>query len=246
MKMQKGVLYQTLLALAQAYRGLVSRTITYSRLALSGKLITLPMSVITDEFAFSLSPEGWNYYRSLIAEYDKNPEIALESSSFFRFFQDERINTVRYLNDILFIHQPQKGSSQNAFNFYLGTYPWGGLTKADSLEGGKPFGWHYDHMENKRTRDQWGHRRSLWYKPNERSTLEYEWIYTIQNYDAIKGGYRPLVHGFFPSVALLIRRNGAIRAVVVDGHHRLSCLSHLGFDRITVELVEFVAETNVN
>lgn len=35
------------------------------------------MSVITNEFGFSLAPEGWKYYNDLIDEYDRNAGMNL-------------------------------------------------------------------------------------------------------------------------------------------------------------------------
>jgi hypothetical protein len=218
----------------------------YSKLALAGKLIGFPMTLITDEFAFSLAPNGWNYRCEIIAEYEKQSNIALENTKFFRFFQDERVNAIRYLDDVLFLHEPQKRWFADGFRFYLGTYPWGGLTSyADSLVGGTPFGWHHDLVTGKMTRDLWGYKRALWYKPEDRETLEWEWNYTLDHYHSFKRGYHPLLYGSFPTTTLLVRRNGEMRAVVVDGHHRLSILSQLGFKQVTLEVVQVVEESQV-
>src|ERR1041385_637372 len=95
----------------------------------TGTLKRIPIELLTNEFAFSFSGEGWNYFRSLVAEYEKNPHIDLEKSTFFRFFQDERVKSVRYLNDLLFLHDPERRA--RGFKFYLGTYPW-----SDHVGGG--------------------------------------------------------------------------------------------------------------
>ena len=186
------------------------------------------MELITNEFAFSFAPEGWNYFRALVAEYEKEPDIDLEDSTFFRFFQDERIKSVRYLNDVLFLHDPDKRSRSDGFKFYLGTYPWG-----DHVGGG-PWGYYYDRFEGKTTRDLYGYRRNLWYQPGDRYPLEIEWNKMIQIYHSLRRGYCPLRCGDLPEVTLLVRRDGEMRAVRYNGQHRLSVLSHLGYKKITV------------
>ncbi|NJM75680.1 MAG: hypothetical protein HC852_07735 [Acaryochloridaceae cyanobacterium RU_4_10] len=202
-------------------------------------LIRIPTNIITDEFAFSLAPEGWNFYRDLVFECSKKSEITLENTTFFQFFQSKQLNSVCYLNDLLFIHDLERKNrlSHNGFNFYLGTYPWGGWTKEEASTGGKPFGHHYDRIEGKMTRDLWGYGRNPFYKPKDRHTLECELKVMQELYPSLKKGYYPLRYGF-PSVTLLVRQNGEMRAVMGGGHHRLSILSHLGYERLTVLLPE--------
>jgi hypothetical protein len=186
------------------------------------------MSIITNEFAFSFAPEGWNYFRALVAEYEQNPGMTLERSTFLRFFQHERVRSVRYLEDVLFLHDADRRSRDERCNFYLGTYPWG-----DQVGGG-PWGRYYDRIEQQTTRDLYGYRRNPWYDPADRYPLENEWKHTIQLYKSIKSGYHPLKHGRLPQVTLLVRRNGDIRAIRYNGQHRFSILSQLGHRKVTV------------
>lgn len=247
MNIGRSTVYRGFRAFADAYWSLLFTTLRFIKLALAGKLLTLPMRAITDEFAFSLSPEGWNYYRALLAEYDQlHDDTPPQQTAFYRFFQHERINDLRYLDDILHLHEPTNRFSKKSFRFYLGTYPWGGLTEVDSRVGGTPFGWYYDQKEGKMTRDLWGYRKTLWYRPAERYTLDLEWNSTIHTLSVLKEGYRPLRYGSIPSVTLLVRRDGRRRAVIGDGHHRLSALAHLGFDRVAVEVTQVVNEAQVD
>jgi hypothetical protein len=210
----------------------------------------MPTRLIVDEHAFSLAPDGWHYYRALVAEHEKRPEIDLQGSLFFRFFQDERVRSVRYLDDLLFFHDPEKRSCPQGREFYLGTYPWGGWSASENLVGGLPFGHHYDRLENKSTRDLWGYGRNPWYEPSDRYPLEVEWSLTTKLYHSIKRGYHPLRYRNFPDVTLLIRRNGEMRGVMGNGHHRLAILAHLGRDKVTATLppdwVGVVKETEVD
>src|SRR6185436_10128298 len=124
---------------------------------ISGRVKRIPMEFLTNEFAFSFGSSGWNYFRALVAEYEKDSSIELQDSTFFKFFQDERVRSVRYLNDLLFLHDPEKRSRKSGFKFYLGTYPWG-----DHVAGG-PWGHYFDAIEGQSTRDLYGYRGNIWY-----------------------------------------------------------------------------------
>lgn len=192
----------------------------------SGTLKRIPTELITNEFAFSFGADGWNYFRALVTEYEAQPNISLENSTFFRFFQDERVRSIRYLNDVLFLHEPSKRG--DGFKFYLGTYPWG-----DHVAGG-PWGHYFDRVARLQTRDLYGYRNNLWYQPGDRYPIESEWKKTVELYHSIKSGYRPFRARELPEVTLLMRRDGQIRAVRYNGQHRICVLSHLGYERITV------------
>src|SRR5262249_39118354 len=136
--------------------------------------------------------------------------------------------SVRHLNDLLFLHDPKKRARTGEFKFYLGTYPWG-----DHVGGG-PWGYHHDQIENRMTRDLYGCRGNIWYEPGDTYPIEREWNKTIAVYNSVKAyGYRPLTSGGLPEVTLLVRRDGAIRAMRYNGQHRLSVLSHIGYGTIS-------------
>jgi hypothetical protein len=189
-----------------------------------------------DEYAFSLAPEGWHYFRALLAEYDRNPAAGLEDTTFYHFFQDERVKSVRYLNDLLFLHQPTRPGRANEFKFYFGTYPWGDFWTRYSVLGGKPWGHHYDAVEQKMTRDLYGYRLNPWYQPGDRYPLAREWEHTVHLYHKIRREYRPHRYGSLPEVVLLKRSDGDLRAVRCEGHHRLCILSHLGHQTVTASI----------
>jgi hypothetical protein len=201
---------------------------------LRGALIQVPMRRLTTEYAFSLAPEGWNYIRALVAETAAQPEICLDHTVFFRFFQNEQVRSVGDLNDILFLHDPIKRSGQNNHRFYFGTYPWGHWTRRGSAQGGYPWGQHYDHQAHTMTRDLHGYRRNPWYEPGDRYPLDIEFEQTRALYHSLKTGYEPRRYGSFPTVVLMVRRDGDWRAVRENGHHRLSILSHLAHETVSV------------
>jgi len=228
--------YRKMRSVVTNRRQLTSNIIGYSRSALAGRLVRIPMRCITNEYAFSMAPEGWNYFRSLLAEYEKDPSIGLEDTTFFRFFRDERVGSVRYFNDILFLHDQEKRLRQEEFKFHFDTVPWGGWYKNDDIFGGKPWGSHYDRVTGNMTRDLHGYRRNPWYQPGDRYPLEIEWELSIRLYHLIKRGYHPLRYNGVPRAVLLVRSDGEIRAVNQDGQHRFAILSQLGLDELTVEI----------
>jgi hypothetical protein len=86
------------------------------------------------------------------------------------------------------------------------------------------------------TRNIYGVGRNLWYDPGDESEMAVEWDLTIRLYHALQKGYQPLRHRSFPGVTLLVRKDGDMRAVMGDGHHRLAILSHFGRRKVTVRL----------
>ncbi len=215
----------------------VRRFVRRSYNLLSGTLKRIPVSCITNEFGFAFGPSGWNYFRALITEYDREPAIAFENTTFYKFFQDNRVKSVRYLNDLLFLHDPER-RFRHDYKFYFGTYPWG-----DHVGGG-PWGYHYDCVEGKFTRDVYGYRRNPWYQPGDNHPLEIEWAHTKRIYEEIRKGYAPLRFGEFPQVTLLVRRNGDLRAIRYNGQHRLAALSHLGYKKLMVAIPSLTSIAN--
>jgi hypothetical protein len=194
---------------------------------LAGRVRRIPMDCIVNEFAFSFAGTGWNYFRALVAEHEKDPGVKFEDSTFCKFFRDERVRAIRYLNDVLFLHDPLKRNRGGDYKFYLGTYPWG-----DHVGGG-PWGMHHDAVEGKSTRDIYGYRGNIWHEPGDLYPLEWEWKKTIAIYHSLKSGYHPIRCGSFPEVTLLLRNDGAMRAMRYNGQHRLAAASQLGVRKIT-------------
>ena len=206
----------------------------FAKLRLEESFVSIPTNLITNEYAFSFGDSGWHYFRDILAVYEQNPKMTMCDSTFFHFFQHERIRSVRYLNDLLFLHDANGRSQSNAYDFYLGTYPWGEWDKIDDKTGGVAWGHHHDHVEGKMTRDLHGYRRNPWHQPGNDYPLEIEWNQTIHVHHSMKLGYRPAFYGSYPEVVLLVRRDGEMRAVVSQGQHRVSSLSHLGRTKLVV------------
>lgn len=224
-------------------RRLSERTLQQARRSGGTTIVTIPTALVSDEYGFSLAPDGWHYLRALLAEYERDPSQEAESSAYFRFFTHERLQAARYLEDVLFFGESAEDG------FYFGTYPWGDWTASDARVGGLPFGHHYDAVEGGDTRDLYGYRRNPWYRPGDTYPLAIERRRTIELYRSLREGYRPSLYRTLPTVVLLARSDGAVRAVRHRGHHRLATLAHLGHESVTVELhaesVKVVHESDV-
>jgi glycosyltransferase involved in cell wall biosynthesis len=216
---------------ARTHRRLTDAVLDKTRRNGSATLLRLPPDLVSDEYAFSLASSGWHYLRALLAEHAADPELKPAESLYFRFFTHERMRAVRYLDDVLFLH---RDDAQHDSGLYFGTYPWGDWTESDARVGGKPFGHHFDAVEGADTRDLYGYRRNPWYRPGDEYPLSLEWRRTTELYRSLSAGYRPRLYGSIPSVVLLVRESGTIRAVRHRGHHRLATLAHLGYHEVTM------------
>jgi glycosyltransferase involved in cell wall biosynthesis len=219
---------------AKVHRTVTPRTIERALRNGAATLLQIPTSAISDEYGFSLAPDGWHYFRALLAEFEQNPEVEPAETTYFGFFRHDALRSVRYLEDVLFLHR--SSGAADGFRFYFGTYPWGDWTASDARVGGKPFGHHFDAVEGRQTRDLYGYRRNPWYQPGDCYPLRIEWRQTTELYKSLRRAYRPSRYRSLPSVVLLVRRDGDFQAVRYRGHHRLATLAHLGRDTVTVAL----------
>lgn len=207
----------------------------YLGLAASGFLQRIPVEEITDEFAFAHAADGWNPFTAILDDIDRDPALPLDESSFGRFFLHPMVSGVRDLNDVLGL-----GGCGSPYSrlprFWLGTYPWGGIS-ADAIGGeGPAFGWAHDEETGAETSGLWGYGRTLWYRPSDRFTLNTRRRETAELYESIRRRYSPLRARGLPTVTMLRNDDGEQRAVIVDGHHRIAILAHLGAKVITCDV----------
>lgn len=205
------------------------------RIRASGAVRRVPIESLTNEFGFSFAPQGWNYFRALVAEHQAHPERPLPETTFGRFFQHEQVRAVRCLNDLLWLHKPGSPDREDGRKFYLGTYPW-----SDHVGGG-PWGHWFDEVEGRMTRDLYGYRANIWHTPGDPHPVEIEWNMTLQTIESLRSGYHPMRWGDWPQVTLLVRRSGEYRAVRYNGQHRLAVLSHRGVRSVAVVVPQAAA-----
>lgn len=200
------------------------------------------MAVISDEFGFSFGRHGWHPFVALLDQ--TVDDEAVPVTDFERFFCDPRVSAVRNLNELLDLSPEPLGLTARC-PFWLGTYPWGGLAAVDHHHAGPAFGWAYDEATGSSTADLWGSHRTVWYRPDRRPTLANERQLTLDLRRSIRTGYRPLRARGFPRLLVLRSSSGETRSVVIDGHHRLAVLAHLGVDAVTAEIDGVIDEANV-
>lgn len=206
----------------------------HGALALNGRLRRVPMNLIRDEFGFSLTQPGWHPFVALLDDLAEADDPRT-TTDFERFFGSRAANAVRNLNDLLDLGRPEPHFGKLP-GFWLGTYPWGGLAADEIGQPGPAFGWAHDEHTGESTAARWGSGRTVWYRPGAGATLANERRLTTELAASITAGYRPLKARGFPRLTLLRRADGAYRAVIVDGHHRLAVLAHLGVTRVLAEI----------
>jgi hypothetical protein len=200
------------------------------------------MSEISDEFGFGFGRHGWHPFVALLDQTADDDTAPI--TDFERFFRDPAVIAVRNLNELLDLSAEPLGLTLRC-PFWLGTYPWGGLAAADHDRVGPAFGWAYDEATGSSTADLWGSHRTVWYRPDRSPTLANERRLTLDLRRSIRTGYRPLRARGFPRLLLLRRSSGETRTVVIDGHHRLAVLAHLGVDSVLAEIDGVVDEHDV-
>jgi hypothetical protein len=202
--------------------------------AATRRLVELPTADITDEFAFGLGGTGWHPLRAFLADADAGTGGADPAQGDYgRFFRSPAVTAVGTLADVLSFHDPAARDRLAAF--WLGTYPWGGLTRGD--DHGTPFGWAYDEATGADTSALWGRNHTPWYLPGDEATIAVDTGRTLALHASIgRDGYSPLRARGWPRVCLLARPDGARRGVIIDGHHRLAVLAHRGVRSTRVEI----------
>ncbi len=223
------------MSVVRSARGGTRLVVRHLGLAARRRLVRIPMDRITDEFAFSLSVGGWHPFVQALRDHDRRPDLPPGETLFGKFFLAPEVNAARTLNDVLDLSTQPLGLGLLP-PFWLGTYPWGGLSAGYIGRTGPAFGWAHDQAEGVDTADLWGHGRTLWYRPDNRHTIGNEHRLTIELYHSMRRQYSPLRARGFPRVTVLERPDGEQRALIVDGHHRLAVLAHLGVRTVTVEI----------
>lgn len=204
-----------------------------------GNIREVSKDKITDQYGFSFSDKGWNYFRDICELHEISEFSKYVNSPFRRFFTHNDMNDVKYTTDLLFLHDDERRQyHRDGFNFYFGTYPWGGWRVDVGIKKkvDKAFGWCYDRETGSFTRDRFGYRRDPWYEMGDEFPLMIEWIKTKKLYRSIKSGYKPIRYGSIPSVNVLERSSGETRFIKYDGMHRFAALSTINKNDMKIRL----------
>jgi len=235
----------------QKINKIINGVISYGKHYLNNDVEKIKLDLIVNEYAFSFGNNGWNYFSSIIRDYENGKGENVKEYDFYKFFNHPKIKKIRYLNDILFLHDVSLNKSDD-FKFYLGTYPWGGYDSSNFRKGGSPWGIQYDLDTGSDTSVKFENKKNIWYQPGGIDEIKHEWKKTIKLYNKIhKNGYLPFLYGDFPKVYFLIKDSGEKRAIKINGQHRLAILSATK-DNPLVEVivpndsVQYVYEKEVN
>jgi len=189
-------------------------------------LVSVPLDMCTNQYAFSYGNRGWHYWRSLVTEVLKWPEIPIEHTCCYRFVQQCKAHTY---TELMAFHNQELVDRLTKLPF--GSYPWGdlfGLAKINPMR--------FPDMKDVRISQNF-----MWFErgPSVDAVLrkEHKRLVWLLN-RILEGGYRPISHGTgsFPVGTILVSRSGDVRFVQVDGAHRLGILSALGHRKVVVQL----------
>ncbi|MCP4415633.1 MAG: hypothetical protein GY805_03360 [Chloroflexi bacterium] len=194
------------------------------QLALKGDLVSAPLSLCVNQYAFSYK-KGWHYFRDLATELIHEPGIPLQETRFYKFFQ--RCQCPTYTQLMTFHCEDMNGAFPE---LPFGSYPWGNFDQKVVID---PYQFR-DTSEVRRT------QQFMWFETG--TTIddvlhkEYSRIATLLN-SIQSNGYRISMSRYrFPKATMLMNRSGEARFIQQDGAHRLSVLSALGYERVVVQL----------
>lgn len=217
-------------------------TARHANLARQRRLSRIPMDTICDELAFGYGPGGWSRYSDILTALERDADTDPRRSAFYAFYTDPIVTRAASFNDVLGLGDPTDPYGRLP-QLWLGEYPWGGLAGPDPSTTTVAYGWAHDLAENVDTSEIWGRTRNLWHTPDDDMTLMAEWSRMRTLLPSIRRRYSPLTARAFPRVTRLEAADGRRRHVIVDGLHRLGCLSHLGVPTVWVELDATIRET---
>lgn len=196
------------------------------RAALSRNLLmSVPLSLCTNQYAFAYGPEGWHYWRDLAMQIISEPDIQMGKMRFYKFFQ--RCHSRSY-TQLMTFHKQREMTGLPEVPF--GSFPWGAFDRFAVIDPNR----FVDTSEDRKSQN------FMWFEigPSIDSVLSKEFSLTVELLQSIrKTGYRPHFSNLnFPTGTFLVDNDGDVRFVQVSGAHRLAVLSALGHDRVVVRL----------
>jgi hypothetical protein len=190
--------------------------------AFRGNLVSVPLNLCTNQTAFSYGNQGWHWIQDLANEVMFKPNIPMEETRFYQFFQHVQCNS--YTQAMTFFNV---SLMENLPRIPFGSFPWGHFDREVVIDPDKFFDTSKDLF--------------LWFEtgPAIDDALRKEFDRTVTLLTSIKlNRYNLSFSKFqFPSVAILKNKSGKVRFLNADGAHRFAVLSALGYDRVVVRLI---------
>lgn len=189
--------------------------------AFKGNLISVPLDLCTNHYAFSYGNKGWHWNVDLARQVMSRPDIPIEETRYYSFFQN--INCSSY-TELMTFHNT--GLKQSVTKIPFGSFPWGHFDRKIVLDPVR----FYD-----RSKDL-----LVWYEKGSKINDNFikEFHKTVALLKSIKlNGYNLNFSKYqFPTVVILKNTLGKVRFLNADGAHRFAILSALGYERIVVAL----------
>lgn len=190
-------------------------------------LVSVPLSICTNQYGFSYGQQGWHYWRDLAIQFMKEPGIPIEEMRFFKFFQ--RCQAPSFTH-VMTLHNV--GLRESLPEIPFGSYPWGISDSFSAIDPHRFHGVIGDRANQRFMWHEWG--------PDTKEVLRKEFAVTVRLLKSIQEqGYRPRIlsrNSPFPQGLILVNLSGEVRFTQVSGAHRLAVLSALGHDRVIVQL----------
>ena len=193
--------------------------------AMKGKLLYVPISLCTNQYAFSYGVNGWHYFRDLANELIHNPSVELEKTRFYRFFHN--IKCFSYTK-LMTLHCERLTESLPTIPF--GSFPWGNYECGSSINSN----YFHDTSLDRSTQN------FMWFETGAEvhDILVAEFNHILKLLESLRSqGYKPIFSKYdFPEVSILKNSLAEVRFTQIDGAHRLAILAALGYERVVVKL----------
>ncbi len=204
-----------------------------------GCFILVPIGYCTNQYAFSYSNTGWHYFQDLAKQLIENPGIDYRKTRYCKFIRECRFHTYS-----AFMTFHDKDLMRSLPSIPFGSYPWGHFDKKKLL----PTGYFNDTSQLRRLQNY------MWFESgNDVDKVIYKEYVIV--FDLIRSvivnGYNPKYSNYrFPLAVMLKKKSGELRFIQIDGAHRLSVLSALGYNHVVLQLDPFryppVLEENID
>ena len=189
-------------------------------------LVSVPLTLCTNQYAFSYGSHGWHYWRDLVIQFREDPDNSIEQMRYYKFFQ--RCQTSSY-TCLMSFHDENLRANLPRLPF--GSYPWGNFDSQFSPDTDR-----FDDTSKDRSNQNY-----MWFETGSTvdKVLRKEFEVTVRLLKSIvRIGYRPKItsrNSPFPVCTILKERSGDVRFVQMSGAHRLAVLSALGHTRAVVQ-----------
>lgn len=210
---------------ATSIRGRPTGLRRLARDARAGRLLSIPLELCLNQYAFSYGPGGWSYLVDLARELLARSDIGFRETRFYRFVQGVR---APLCSDLMGLHDPAIPSA--LVGIPHGSFPWGHFDARVRLPAD---GW-LDLTPIRASQTCMWSESGAGIDPILEREVEATRSLVVSLRD--RGYHLGLARFGLPPVSPLVARDGTLRFVQQDGAHRLASLAALGYERTLVRL----------